>query len=83
MWIGNKVCRSILNTFEPSHTALLCLPYCSTMGKMLPVTMRWALLKLLSISCSVRVIDCSNFSNSSGRDSVRGALLFRDIVLHT
>lgn len=32
---------------------------------MLVVTIRCALLKLWSISCSVRVIDCSNFSNSS------------------
>lgn len=52
-------------TLEASHTFLECSPYCSTRGRMLVVTMRWALLKLWSISCSVRVMDCSSFSSSS------------------
>lgn len=35
------------------------------MGRMLLVTMRWALLKLLSISWRVKVICCSSLSSSS------------------
>lgn len=80
-------------TLEASQTAFECSPYCSTKGSMLVVTMRWARLKLESISeahgqyqqtlrhpdarlgpywsipCSVSVIDCSSFSNSSVRVS--------------
>ena len=37
-------------TFEPSHTASECFAYCSTIGRMLVVTMRCARLKLWSIS---------------------------------
>lgn len=33
-------------TFEPSHTFFECSAYCSTMGRMLVVTIRWARLKL-------------------------------------
>lgn len=35
---------------EPSHTFLECSAYFSTTGRMLDVTMRWARLKLWSIS---------------------------------
>ena len=55
----------VITTFDPSQTSLLCFAYCSTIGKILLVTMRCALLKLLSISWSVRVMDCSSFSSSS------------------
>ena len=37
-------------TLEPSQTSLECEAYFSTMGRMLDVTMRWARLKLWSIS---------------------------------
>lgn len=63
-----------MSTFEPSQTSLLCFAYCSTIGRMLVVTMRCALLKLWSISCNVSVIDCSNFSSSSVSVKPRGAL---------
>ena len=43
--------------------------------------MRWALLKLLSISCSVSVMDCSNFSSSSVNVNCLGAV-WRDILLY-
>lgn len=38
------------DTLEPSQTFLECSAYCSTTGRMLVVTMRWARLKLWSIS---------------------------------
>jgi len=57
-------------TFDPSHTSLECSAYCSTIGMMLDVTILCALLKLWSISCRVRVMDCSRRSNSSVK--VRG-----------
>jgi hypothetical protein len=82
----------LLPTFAPSQTSLECSAYCSTIGRILVVTIRWARLKFESISagmhqlvaiprlsiyswlrmvaivyspCSVRVMDCSSFSNSS------------------
>ena len=52
------------------------------MGRMLLVTMRCALLKLLSISCSVKVICCSNRSSSSGSVKVRDGIdIGRDMPL--
>jgi hypothetical protein len=50
---------------------------------MLDVTVRWVLLKLLSISCRVRVICCSSFSSSSVSDRLLadgGAIVLRDMV---
>jgi hypothetical protein len=44
-------------TLDASQTDLQCSPYCSTTGRMLPVTMRCALLKLWSIS---RVCVCQH-----------------------
>lgn len=43
-------------TFEPSQTASECLPYCSTIGRMLVVTIRCARLKLWSISSAVSCV---------------------------
>jgi hypothetical protein len=63
--------KNCFQNFELSQTSLLCLPYCSTMGRMLLVTIRWALLKLLSISCRVSVICCSSRSSSSVRVRLR------------
>jgi hypothetical protein len=45
--LGNRRHRF---TFEPSHTSRECSAYCSTIGKMLDVTIRCARLKLWSIS---------------------------------
>lgn len=57
--------KNCFQNLDPSHTSRECSAYCSTMGKMLEVTMRWARLKLWSISWRVRVMDCSSFSSSS------------------
>ena len=38
--------RRPVQTFEPSHTSRECSAYCSTMGRMLDVTIRCARLKL-------------------------------------
>ena len=62
-----------LPTFDPSQTAFECSAYCSTIGKILEVTIRCARLKLWSISWSVNVMLCSNFSSSSVRDKGRAA----------
>ena len=39
-----------IRTLDPSHTASECFAYCSTIGRILVVTMRCARLKLWSIS---------------------------------
>lgn len=68
-------------TFDPSQTALECSAYCSTIGKILEVTMRCARLKLWSISWRVNVMLCSNFSSSSVSDKGRAVdVLDRDML---
>ncbi len=57
--------KNCFQNFEPSQTLRECSAYCSTIGRMLEVTIRWARLKLWSISWRVRVMDCSSFSSSS------------------
>lgn len=42
--------KRLFRTLDASHTAREWSPYCSTSGRMLDVTIRWALLKFWSIS---------------------------------
>ena len=61
-------------TLEPSQTFLECEAYCSTMGRMLDVTMRWARLKLWSISragCQVGGVlrwECEDVRRRAGEE---------------
>jgi hypothetical protein len=57
--------KNCFQNLDPSHTSRECSAYCSTIGRILDVTMRWARLKLWSISWRVKVMDCSSFSSSS------------------
>lgn len=45
--------RTASLTLDPSHTSFEWAAYCSTIGRILDVTMRWARLKLWSISAKV------------------------------
>lgn len=51
-WCRRIGCIGCVCTLEPSQTASECFAYCSTIGRILVVTMRCARLKLWSISVS-------------------------------
>ena len=53
--------KNCFQNLEPSQTAEECWAYCSTTGRMLVVTIRWARLKLWSISGFTISYDFSHF----------------------